>query len=166
MLIYSEERRFRQVYKPIFCNNYMKDYPPRDYEERIERSKIRAFHDILAESVSRVHGPSIIVSTSIASDKVCIRNLPSRLPSKVDLERNVFILRNDILPHAIAYLLHASKSGDYYRDVLVQDSFSCPAGQMPSVVKAINDVANYHDSDFRMLPFYAKVIMRAHPRFN
>ncbi|MEK6792267.1 MAG: hypothetical protein AABX96_05340 [Nanoarchaeota archaeon] len=139
-----------------------RDYPPKDYTERLEKNWVRAIFDILSEAASLIHGPGIVVSTSIISDNVCLRNSPSGELTREDIERFALVPKKEATAYAFGLMLYASDSSAYYEKLTVQDAFLFPAGQVNSVAKSLLNVANYDGP----LPFYAETMIREDPRWN
>ena len=96
----------------------MTDYTPKDYEERMDRSKDFAIAKFLATGAQRVKGPSIVISVYRDGSMITVNTPPSMNPNSTNSDTRAFIPKCEL------------------KD---------PIG---------------------LLPFYAKVIMRAHPRFN
>ena len=140
----------------------MIDYPPKDYEERMIRSKDFAVAEFLSTGARRVEGPSIVISAYRDGSMITVNTLPSMNPNSTNSDRRAFIPKSEPKDHIIDLVLEAIVAKNYFDKLTLQNTRTFPAGQVPSIIERIGEVASYSGS----LPFYAKVIMRAHPRFN
>src|SRR3989344_7778914 len=140
----------------------MTDYPTRDYEERMNRARDFAVAELLATGAQRVYGPSIVISAYRDGSMITVNTLPSMNPNSTNSDRRAFIPKSEPKDHIIDLVLEAIVAKNYFDKLTLQNTRTFPAGQVPSIIESISEVASYSGS----LPFYAKVIMRAHPRFN
>ena len=111
----------------------MTDYPPRDYEERMGRSKDFAIAEFLATGAQRVKGPSIVISAYRDGSMITVNTPPSMSPNSTNSDRRAFISKRELKDILIDLVLEAIVAESYFDKLALQNTRTFPAGQVPSI---------------------------------
>lgn len=119
----------------------------RVYPNRLATKKIKAFHGVLKEFADRLEDGLIIVSSSIGSEEIVLRET-----GKPDSE--IAIQKDEVPIYCATYDLLASKL-NHDETINFRESFAVKAGQVERLTEIMRRVSEYNG----LLPFYAETII-------
>ena len=119
----------------------------RDYSNSLALGKMRAFHRALKGFADRLEDGLIIVSSSIGSEEIVLRET-GKPDSKIAIQKD------EVPIYCAAYDLLASKL-NHDETINFRESFAVKAGQVERLTEVMRRVSEYNG----LLPFYAETII-------